>query len=117
MIPYPRIEAYKFGEIIIDGIRYTNDVIIFPDRVMPDWWRESGHSLSLNDLDEVLKAQPEVLIIGIGAQGRVNIPSSTSQELEELGIGLIALPTDKACSEYEKLAQEGKVIAALHLTC
>jgi hypothetical protein len=96
---------------------YQDDVIIFPDRVMPKWWRESGHSLSLKDLGAVLKTQPEVLIVGIGSQGRMHIPSATSQKLENLGINLIALPTNEACEEYNRLAHEAKVIAALHLTC
>ena len=30
----PRVEAYSFGEIIIDGKRYTSDVIIRPDGVL-----------------------------------------------------------------------------------
>lgn len=84
---------------------------------MPNWWRESGHSLSLKDLDAVLTTQPEVLIVGIGAQGRMHIPSATSLKLADLGISLIALPTNEACDEYNRLAQDVKVVAALHLTC
>lgn len=113
----PRIGSYRFGEIMIDGVKYREDVIIFPDRVMPNWWRESGHSLSLKDLDLVLKPQPEVLIVGMGAQGRMQIPSATSQKLDDLGISLIALPTNEACDEYNRLVQDTKVVAALHLTC
>jgi hypothetical protein len=41
----PKIESYRFGEIVIDGRRYSNDVIIYPDRVDGKWWREEGHSL------------------------------------------------------------------------
>lgn len=113
----PRIGSYRFGEITIDGVKYREDVIIFPDRVMPNWWRESGHSLSLKDLDAVLKTQPELLIVGMGAQGRMQIPSATSQKLDDLGISLIALPTNEACDEYNRLVQDTEVVAALHLTC
>lgn len=116
-VTYPRIGSYRFGLITIDGVTYREDVIIFPDRVMPNWWRESGHSLSLKDLDPVLKNQPELLIVGTGAQRRMQIPSATSLKLDDLGISLIALPTNEACDEYNRLAQDTKVIAALHLTC
>jgi hypothetical protein len=44
MIP-PKIDSYKFGRIVIDGQAYSRDVIILPDRVIRDWWRDSGHIL------------------------------------------------------------------------
>ena len=113
----PRINSFHFGEITVDGVKYRNDVIIFPDRVMPNWWRERGHSLSLKDLDSVTYSPPEVLIIGIGTQGRMQIPAVTSQKLESLGISLIALPTNEACDEYNRIAGTSKVVAALHITC
>jgi hypothetical protein len=34
----PKIESYHFGEIVIDGRRYSSDVIIYPDRVEGQWW-------------------------------------------------------------------------------
>ncbi|RLI30667.1 hypothetical protein DRO48_02760, partial [Candidatus Bathyarchaeota archaeon] len=46
----PTIEAYGFGYIVVDGKRYTSDVIIFPDRVMDGWWRKEGHRLYVDDL-------------------------------------------------------------------
>jgi len=39
------IESYKFGEILIDGVTYTSDVIIYPDSVDFKWWRKEGHLL------------------------------------------------------------------------
>jgi len=43
--PAPRIEAYRFGRISIDGRAYTGDLIICPDGIRTDWWRPEGHSL------------------------------------------------------------------------
>jgi hypothetical protein len=112
-----RIEAYRFGEIKIDGIIYGTDVIIFPERVQANWWRESGHSLTLKDLEDVIHAKPEILIVGRGANGRMTIPDSTVRKLEDMGIRLIPMLTSEACDEYNRLAGDSKVIAALHLTC
>jgi len=39
---------------------------VAPDRVVTNWWRREGHSLTLDDLDKVLDALPERLLIGIG---------------------------------------------------
>jgi hypothetical protein len=113
----PRIDSYQFGEIKINGTRYRNDVIIFPNHVLSDWWREQGHSLSLKDLDDVLKNPPPLLIVGLGAQGRMKIPPSVSEALEGMGIRLIAFPTNEACEEYNRRSQEIPVVAALHITC
>jgi hypothetical protein len=46
----PKIESYRFGEIVIDGQRHSEDVIIYPDRVDAKWWRKEGHSLALTDV-------------------------------------------------------------------
>ncbi len=113
----PMIEEYRFGEIVIDGHRYTRDVIIFPDKVQGNWWREEGHSVSPADLWDVVQARPEVLVIGQGSAGRMDVPPATRQWLEEQGIQVIAQPTAQAVRTYNGLRQKKRVVAALHLTC
>ncbi|GAH23507.1 unnamed protein product, partial [marine sediment metagenome] len=63
------INSYSFGSITIDGKNYRSDVIIFPDKINSRWWRKSGHLLSDEDIGEILKYKPEMLIIGTGASG------------------------------------------------
>ena len=64
-----RIDSYSFGVMKVDGAEYTADLIIFPDRIRANWWRKQGHSLAVEDLDDVLGFKPEVLVIGKGASG------------------------------------------------
>jgi hypothetical protein len=113
----PTIESYRFGKIVIDGETYPKDVIIFPEGVKPNWWREQGHSLSMNDLKDVIAAQPKMLILGTGTFGRMQIPAETLSQIEEAGIEVCAEKTEKACQIYNQRKDEGNVIAALHLTC
>lgn len=117
MVATPRIEDFRFGQIIIDGQVYHHDVIIIPDRVLPDWWRVEGHSLSMLDLRQVLICSPKVLIIGIGVYSRMKIPKDTRRQIESAGIQLIAQPTDKACETFNQLRNEESVVAAFHLSC
>jgi hypothetical protein len=112
-----KIEKYKFGSIVIEGRKYTSDVIIYPDRVDDSWWRKEGHSLCPEDLEGPLAASPEVLIIGRGKVGIMRIPEETRRFIESKGIELIALRTGPACEEYNKLSARKKVVAGLHLTC
>jgi hypothetical protein len=113
----PKIEGYTFGTIVIDGERYWHDVIIYPDRVDGNWWREEGHSVSPADLWEVLAAPPEVLVIGQGSVGRMDVPAEMLQKLRQAGIEVIAEPTGRACEIYNQLREKRRVVAALHLTC
>ncbi len=113
----PRIDGYAFGEITIDGRTYRRDVIIFPDRVESDWWREEGHSVTPTDLWEVLRDPPEVLIIGQGAYGRMDVPAETRRRLEEAGVQVLADHTERACKLYNRMRETARVVAALHLTC
>ena len=117
MLAAPRIESYCFGEIVIDGRRYSNDVIVYPDRVDGQWWREEGHSLSPSDVWEVLQTPPEVLVIGQGSPGRMDVPAETLRKLRESGMEVIVEPTERACKTYNRLRGKRRVVAALHLTC
>jgi hypothetical protein len=113
-----RIEDYQFGRIVIDGKIYTSDVIIFPDRVMRNWRREEGHMLSPADLWDVIREEPDVLVVGTGNSGMMWVSPETRRYLMERGIRLVEEMTREACKTYNHLSSSGeKVVAALHLTC
>lgn len=110
------IESYDFGRVVIGGKVYTSDVLVFPEGVKERWWRREGHKICLEDLREVLERKPEVLVVGTGYSGLVEIPSGLAGELQAKGIKLKAAPTREAVELYNKI-KGPKVIAALHLTC
>ena len=111
------IEEYTFGKIKINGKIYTSDVIIYPDRVDDSWWRKEGHSLVPEDLEKVVKVKPNILIVGTGYSGLMEVPESTKKWIISQKIELIVQSTKKACDTYNKLYSSKKVVAALHLTC
>ena len=111
------IESYDFGKVVIDDRIYTSDVIVFPDRVRDNWWREEGHKISIEDLEEIFKEGPEVLVVGTGYSGLVEIPKKTADFVRSNGIRLIAEPTKRATEVYNELSKSKRVVAALHLTC
>jgi hypothetical protein len=109
------IEDYSFGRIVIDGKTYTSDVIIFPDRVMDNWWRKDGHNLSIEDLDEVIKYGPRTLVIGTGSSGIMKVKEETREFLESRGIEVIVENTKRACEILNSLGPNA--VGAFHLTC
>jgi hypothetical protein len=123
----PEIQSYRFGQIVIDGTTHTKDVIILPDRVIGNWWRQEGHALYPGDLADIVDPsapagapsgiRPQVLIVGQGAYGRMRVTPETRQVLQTAGIELIAQPTEEACQTYNHLREQRTVAAALHLTC
>jgi len=113
----PKVESYRFGFIRIDGRTHTRDVIILPDRVVAGWWRQQGHTLRPDDLREVLEAEPEVLVVGTGSIGRMEVPEATRRRVEAAGIELVVERTAAACETYNRLRETRRVAAALHLTC
>lgn len=113
----PRIESYEFGRIRIDSYEYRNDVIIFPDHVKAEWWRQSGHLLQPEDLTEVVEFKPKLLIIGTGASGCMQVSEETRRFLEERGIQLKIEKTGDACQFYNETEEKEGIVAALHLTC
>jgi len=111
------IDSYEFGRIVIDGQTFTSDVIIFPDRVDANWWRKEGHRLQLADLEGIWEAQPELLVVGTGATGRMEVAPEVARRLSDQGVGLVVERTGQACRRYNELAPTARVVAALHLTC
>jgi hypothetical protein len=112
------IDSYQFGKIVIDGVSFTNDVIIIGDTVQSNWWRKQGHSLAVEDLQTVISAKPSVLVVGCGASGLMKVPESTRQVLQEHHIQIEAFNTEKAVQRFNQLSRRGaNVVAALHLTC
>ena len=113
----PQVESYSFGQMAVDGETHTNDLILLPDRVIPNWWRDEGHRLSADDLKPVLDAQPEVLVVGTGANGLMTVPSETREAVEEAGIELKVARTGEAWRMYNDLQGRRPTAGAFHLTC
>ena len=110
------LSDYSFGSLTVDGERHTRDLIILPDRVVADWWRQEGHSLAMEDFDEVINELPERLVLGCGHDGRLQPPRAVLDELRTRGVDVEAMPTAEAVQRYGELDPQ-RTAAALHLTC
>lgn len=114
------IDLYEFGVMIINGKKYTSDVLVLPDQAVRNWWRKEGHLVCVEDLQDVLNVEPkpEVLVVGTGYYGLVKVSSEVKNTLESSKIELIEKPTTDACQTVNELLKSNrKVAAAFHLTC
>lgn len=94
------------------------DIILYKGHVR-EWNERKGHCLTKDMLLPVLKLNPDIIIIGNGFEGRLDVPNSLVAEiLKERPINIIVLKTPEACSLFNKLCSEMKNVAfAGHATC
>lgn len=111
-----KIRDYRFGRVVVDGEEQTRDVIVTPSRVVRNWWRREGHTLVLEDLEEVLDELPARLIVGTGASSQMRPDPAALERLRERGVTVECLPTDRAVIRFGEL-DPARTAAALHLTC
>jgi hypothetical protein len=110
-----RISDYRFGHVVVDGQEHDRDVIVLPHRVVANWWRKEGHSLVVDDLEEVLDDLPPRLVVGSGAYGRMRPDPAALEALRGRGVEVEVLTTESAIERFNS-DPEGAAVA-LHLTC
>lgn len=111
------IQDYSFGKIVIEGKTYASDVIVYPDKVDASWWRKEGHYLDKGDIRDIVKARPDIVIIGTGNWGVMKVPKETLDFLESKGISTYVEKTARAVELFNSQPEDKKVIGAFHLTC
>lgn len=112
------IDAYSFGRISVNGVRYTRDIKIIRDSVIPEWWRKNGHRVEACDISDLLNEKIDIIILGTGNLGLMKAGKALKALLHEKKIELVEAPTAEAVALYNRLINEEKNIAAgFHLTC
>lgn len=122
--PEGPIEHFSWAKFIIRGREHSRfkgagkDILIVGDEV-EEWKDMGGHHLTPSSVDCIEGNDLEVLVIGNGVSGMVDISGSVIRRTKELGISeVIILHTPKACSTYNEAYKEGKKVALLaHGTC
>jgi hypothetical protein len=112
------IEDYTPGRMTIEGEKHKRDLKIIGDRIVPQWWREEDHRLDVGDVEDILTAAPDVLVVGTGYAGNMRLKETLRARLQQKGIEIIVERTGDAVKTFNQLRLEGKYVAgAFHLTC
>ena len=110
-----------FGEIEVEGKRYTHDVVIDAGKVSKRVKKASktyrdqfGHTpLSV---EEEIPWGGKRLIVGTGQSGSLPIMPGVREEAERRGVEIVAAPTEEALRLLGGLAPQD-VRAIVHVTC
>jgi hypothetical protein len=111
------IETYEFGAMVVDGRKYSADLIILPRKINSVWWRKEGHKLALEDLENVFKEDIETLVIGTGFHGLMKVQEDVIEAARLKGLSLHIEKTKKAAEIFNQLSSQKKTAGAFHLTC
>ena len=111
----------KFGEIEVEGKRYTHDVVIDGGKVRK---RKKGPSKQFREkfghtplsIEEGIPWGGKRLIVGTGAHGALPVMDEVLAEAKRRGIEVITKPTLEACRLLEEV-KKGQAYAILHCTC
>lgn len=118
-----KIDQVEWGRIIINGKEFKQ-VLIIGDEV---YERDSEalhqlfgttHKISDLEREKLFMGKPDVVIIGSGWEGLVEVNQGIKERSRELDIKLVILKTPLAVGEYNKITdQKGKINALIHTTC
>lgn len=109
------IDSSAFGSITIDGKVYNHDVYVLPSGKVEE--RGYGHTFTKDQVERVLRENPDVVIIGKGTSGLASLSSDERALLEKTGAELIEADTPGVKEKFNELTKAKKVAAIIHVTC
>src|SRR5919201_2570900 len=113
-----KAQLVNFGELEVEGKRYTHDVVIDGGKVRK---RKKGPSKQFREKfgHTPLSAEEKIpwggkrLIVGTGAHGALPVMDEVLSEAKRRGIEVVAAPTSEVCEMLKKV-KKGQAYAILH---
>jgi uncharacterized protein len=99
------------GRLRIGNAVVRNNVLLTADREICDWSIEDIAQLSESDLQTIIEAAPEMIVVGTGWKS-VFPPRELVFALARRGIGFETMDTPAACRTFNILINEGRRAAA-----
>lgn len=122
----PHIDSTAFGEIVVDGRKYFQVLIVDgevkereSDRLKADFG--TFHRIADWEAGELLPEGgpvPEAMVIGTGRDGLLRVDEGFLEKCREKGVEVVAEKTPEAVETYNRIAEsEVRVNALFHTTC
>jgi uncharacterized protein len=108
------VTGHGNGWLALDGERFYQSLLIDWSGQRMTYQDSFKDSLDSPELATLIQMQPEILLIGCGAQ-KIHIPPSQLARLAAESIGVEVMDTAAACRTYNILASENRKVAAILL--
>lgn len=103
--------AYGEGYVSVNSVRYTNNLLVLPDRLITDWTTATFDKLDVTDLELLVALETEIVILGTGNRLRFPRPELLRPFIQAQK-GLEVMDVQAACRTYNVLISEGRQVAA-----
>jgi len=119
---YPQIDKATFGEVTVDDRIYDNDIVIDVDGKVKDRKKNkakklygSAHTVGPEELKKLCRGGPEVLFVGSGHSGQMDLNEAAREFLSQRSIELEIAPTSEVVDAYNDCPK--RKAALIHVTC
>jgi hypothetical protein len=110
------IDFTKFGEITVNGQTYYSDMTVYWDGKLS--YRSKVHIIELGEFMKILKAEPEIVVIGRGQEGSLKIDEEVLRWAKSKHVEIYTENTRKSVDIFNAFANQGKkVVGIFHVTC
>lgn len=105
------IRAYSDGQVEINNASYNRSLIVGNTLLIQDWEITHIDQLQHEHWQQLIKLNPEVILIGTGERIIFPHPSTYAPAIES-GIGVEFMDTGAACRTYNILLSEDRAVLA-----
>ena len=96
---------------LVNDRRLQRSFVVAPNALVEDWPVHDAGAMAPTDLDPLLALNPELVVLGTGAQQRFP-PAAVMAACLQRGIGIDVMTNAAAARTYSVLAGEGRRVAA-----
>lgn len=103
------IQSYSESGVKINNVTYENSLIVGKQSLITPWLIRTIQELDVSNLDDLLKFNPEIIIIGHNQLGAW-APMAVIQHLSKLRIGIECMSIGAASRTFNVLLSEQRTV-------
>jgi uncharacterized protein len=109
------VTGYGPDYIEVNRVRHAGSLIVAPDSPVRTWSADAIETLHEDDFVPVLALEPELVLVGTGAQQRF-LPPALLASLAQAGVGFEVMDTAAACRTFNILMGENRRVVGAFLS-
>lgn len=119
----PYINSTNFGSVTVDHKKYFQVLIIGDETKEREYEKlkelfNTSHEIGDWEINELLENNPEIIVVGTGQDGCLNVGEALPKKAKKNNIKVISEITPTAIQIYNEKAKAGhRVNALIHTTC
>ncbi|MBD3271669.1 MAG: hypothetical protein GF384_03920 [Elusimicrobia bacterium] len=106
------------GTFDCGGKKYRGSIMVRTGHICSRWHSRRSHAITRNDIQPLFRKKPEVLVIGTGSTGNIDVKPSVFALCDNQRIKFIVQHTPHAVRTYNTYTRKGyETIGVFHGSC